>query len=124
MCVLMVEDEPLILMSVAQYLEDAGYEVMTAEHGREALRLIEQSPVRFTILVTDYHMPHGVTGGQLVQHMRRSYPDIPMLITTALTGEITAEVCKRHGVKVMTKPYDPDILVAMVGWLLGHAVPG
>ena len=124
MCVLMVEDEPLILMSVAQCLEDAGHEVTTAAHGLEALTLIEQSPVRFTVLVTDYHMPHGITGGQLVQHMRQRYPDIPMLITTALTGVVTAEFRERHEVEILAKPYDPDILVATVGRLLGRAVPG
>lgn len=124
MCVLVVEDEPLILMSAAECLEDAGHEVMTAGHGLEAMTLIELWPVRFTTLVTDYHMPHGVTGAQLVQHMRQSYPDIPMLITTALASAVTAEFRERHGVEMLTKPYDPNSLVATVGRLLGRASSG
>jgi len=117
-CVLMVEDEPLILMAVAECLESAGHEVMTAEHGLEAITLIEQWPVKFSILVTDYHMPQGVTGGQLVQQMRQSYPDIPMLITTARPDVVTAEFRERHRVDVLFKPYDLNSLVATVERLL------
>ena len=47
-CVLVVEDELLILMAAAEYLEGAGHEVMTAGHGLEAIALIEQWPIRFT----------------------------------------------------------------------------
>ena len=122
MCVLMVEDEPLILMAVAECLENAGLEVMTAEHGLEAITLIEQWPVKFSILVTDYHMPHGVTGGQLVQHMRQSYPDIPMLITTAHPDAVTAEFRERHRVEMLFKPYDLSTLVATVGRLLDRTL--
>jgi len=126
-CILVVEDEPLIRMLAAECLEDAGYEVVTAEHGLEAINLIKQWPIRFGILVTDYHMPHGVTGGQLVQHMRQSYPDIPMLITTALADEVTEEFRKRHGVQMLTKPYNLNGLnglVATVERLRGRAPTG
>ena len=74
--------------------------------------------VKFSILVIDYHMPHGVTGGQLIQHMRQSYPDIPMLITTARADAVTAEFRQRHRVGMLTKPYNPSSLVATVGRLL------
>ena len=124
MCVLVVEDEPLILMVAVEYLEDAGHEVMAAGHGLEAIALIEQWPVKFTALVTDYHMPHGITGGQLVQHMRQSYPDIPMLITTARADAVTAEFRERHGVEMLTKPYNPSSLVAAVGRLLDRTAKG
>ena len=124
MCVLVVEDEPLILMLAAECLEDAGHDVMTAEHGLEAITLIEAWPTRFSILVTDHHMPHGVTGGQLVQHMRRNCPDIPMLITTARADAITAEFRERHRVEMLIKPYTLNSLAATVERLLGRAPKG
>lgn len=124
MCVLIVEDEPLILMSVSECLKDAGHEVITAEHGLEAIALIKQWPVKFTVLVTDYHMPHGVTGGHLVQHMRRSYPDIPMLITTARVDVVTAEFRERHRVETLAKPYGLNSLVKTLERLLGHTPTG
>lgn len=64
-------------------------------------------------------MPHGVTGGQVVQHMRGSYPDIPMLITAARADAITAEFRERLGVEMLAKPYDAASLVATVGRLPG-----
>ena len=121
MCVLVVEDEPLILMLAAECLKDAGYEVMTAEHGLEAITLIEAWPTKFSILVTDYHMPHGVSGRQLVQHMRLNCPDIPMLITTARVDAITAEFRERHRVEMLAKPYTLNNLAATVEQLLGRA---
>ena len=124
MCVLVVEDEPLLLMAVAECLEDAGHEVMTAEHALEAVTLIEAWPARFSALVTDYHMPHGFNGGQLVHYMRRSYPGIPMLIATARADAVTAEFRRRHGVEMLPKPYSPDGLAAAVGRLLGLAPAG
>ncbi len=124
MCILVVEDEPLILMVAAECLEDAGYEVMTAEHALEAIALIQQSSVKFTVLVTDYHMPHDVTGGQLVQHMRQSYPDIPMLITTARTDAVTKEFRERHRVQMLAKPYSPSSLVTTLGRLLARTQMG
>ena len=124
MCVLVVEDEPLILMAVVEYLEDASHKVMAAANGAEALALIEQWPAKFSALVTDYHMPYGVNGGQLVERMRQNYPDIPMLIVTARADVVTAEFQERHGVEMLAKPYDPDHLVATVERLLCLSSPG
>lgn len=121
MCVLIVEDEPLLLTLMAEFLEDAGYEVMTAEHGLEALTLIEQWPAKFTMLVTDYNMPHGVNGGHLVQQMRQSYLSIPMLIVTARANAVTAQFLERHRVEMLIKPYRLADLVKVVRLLLGHA---
>ena len=111
-------------MVAAECLEDAGHEVMTAEHGLEAITLIEAWPGKFSILVTDHHMPYGVTGGQLVQHMRLSRPDIPMLITTARADAITAEFRERHRVEMLVKPYTLNSLAATVERLLGRAPKG
>lgn len=121
MCVLIVEDEPLLLTLMAEFLKDAGHEVMTAEDGLKAMILIEQWPAKFTMLVTDYNMPHGVTGGHLVQHMRQSYSSIPMLIATARVDAVTAQFRERHRVEMLIKPYGLANLVKAVERLLGHS---
>lgn len=113
MCVLLVEDELIILMATAFCLEGAGFRVMTADDGLHALDLVEQHPGYFTALVTDFHMPL-VTGAQVVMSMRRKYPGIPMIITTALTHVVTEAWQLQYGVDMLAKPYDPETLIVML----------
>ena len=53
--VMFVDDEPLVLRSIARLLETAPLEVLTAGSGAEALRVLEQRPV--DVLVADFDMP-------------------------------------------------------------------
>lgn len=73
MCVLIGEDEPIVLLTTATWLEDAGFKVMTARDGLHAVDLLEQHPGYFTALVTDFHMPRGMTRAHVVMYT----PDIP-----------------------------------------------
>jgi CheY-like chemotaxis protein len=113
-CVLIVEDEPIVLMTTADWLEDAGFKVMTASDGLQAVDLLEQHPGHFTALVTDFHMPLGMTGAHLVIHMRQTCPVIPMIITTAITYVVTESWRLQNGVGVLAKPYYPEALVSML----------
>jgi len=112
-CVLLVEDEPIILLATAFCLEGAGFEVLTAGDGLQAIDLLDQHPGRFTALVTDFHMPL-VTGAHLVVAMRRTYPAIPMIITTALTHVVTEGWQLQYAVDMLAKPYDPETLIGML----------
>lgn len=85
-----------------------------AGNGPHAVTMIEQWPARFTLLVTDYHMPCGMTGADLVMHMRQSYPTIPMIIATALVSVVTEDWLGHHRVDILAKPYDPEALVGLV----------
>lgn len=114
MCVLIVEDEPIILLTTATWLEDAGFKVMTASDGLHAVDLLEQHPGHFSALVTDFHMPFGMTGAHVMMHMRLKYPAIPMIITTAITYVVTEGWRLQYGVDMLAKPYDPEALVSML----------
>ena len=114
MCVLIVEDEPIVLLTTATWLEDAGFKVMTASDGLHAVDLLDQHPGHFTALVTDFHMPMGMTGAHLVMHMRPEYPAIPMIITTAIAYVVTEGWRLQYGADVLAKPYDPEALVLML----------
>lgn len=117
MCILLVEDELLILMATAFCLEGAGYKVMTAENGLLAIELLEQHPGYFSALVTDFHMPL-VTGAHLVMSMRGTYPSIPMIMTTALAYVVTEDWRLQYGVDMLAKPYDPETLIEMLRSML------
>ena len=115
MCVLIVEDELLIRMGLAMFLEEAGHEVMCAPDGPAAVELAAQYPGKFSAVVTDYHMPGGMNGADVVTHMRESYPTIPVFITTALTSVVPEDWRKRHSVTLVAKPYRGDSLVDAIG---------
>ena len=59
--VLIVEDEPLILMVLADYLEGQGYRVLKAENGEQALEILSTKP-HLDLMVTDYRLPGGISG--------------------------------------------------------------
>ena len=113
MCILIVEDEPITLLATATWLEDAGFTVMAAHDGLQAVDLLEQHPGHFTALITDFHMPF-VTGAHVVMSMRRTYPGIPMIITTALSHAVTDDWRQHYSVETLPKPYDPETLVKML----------
>jgi CheY-like chemotaxis protein len=111
MCVLLVEDEALILMDVAETLQRAGHEVLTATDGSQALKAIESQPTRFSALVTDHRMPGGISGREVAAAMRAASPDIPIVIATGSATEITEDFRSRYRVKVLSKPYHPGLVV-------------
>lgn len=118
MCVLFVDDEPLIAMVMEDALSDAGREVMTAEHAPAAVTLLRHHPGKFSAVVSDYHMPGELNGVDLIEHVREIYPAIPAVVATGRPDVIKADWLARYGVKLLAKPYAPEALVALVEQLL------
>lgn len=114
MCILLVEDDPVVRMTTAALLEDAGHVVLEARHGPHAVALIARYPGRFTVLVTDYHMPHGMTGVDLIEHMRPLYPEIPMIIATAMPDAVDTGWAQRFAVRILAKPYTMPALLSLL----------
>lgn len=94
--VLLVEDTPFFLKVVKSYLESAGYEVITAENGREAFERLGQTTV--DVVVSDIEMPL-MTGIELVRAIRASEKlrHLPVIALTSLTGENNKEKGLRAG---------------------------
>ncbi len=85
--ILLAEDSPFFRNMIKNYLEGAGYEVETAENGKEALeRLL--SGAEFDLIVTDIEMPE-MDGFELIKEVRSNpeYKDIPIIVVTSLAGE-------------------------------------
>jgi len=84
--VLLAEDSPFFLNIEKSYLESAGYQVITAEHGNEALEILEKQPV--DVVVTDIDMPY-CNGYELTKTIkaREEWQHIPVMAVTALSGE-------------------------------------
>jgi DNA-binding response OmpR family regulator len=101
----------------ARMLEDAGYQVMSAGSGQEALRAMGDG--RFDLLVTDLTMPE-MSGRDLALRARSHRPDLPVLF---ITGHHAADLegLTSSRATVLHKPYSPDVLVSAAERLLrGH----
>lgn len=97
--ILLVEDTPFFLKVVKSYLESDGYEVITAENGREAYERLGQTTV--DVVVSDIEMPL-MTGIELVRAIRASETlrHLPVIALTSLTGDANKEKGLRAGFDV------------------------
>lgn len=87
--VLVVDDEESILTFAERTLRDAGYEVVLASNGPEALRIVEaQSP--FDLFVIDILMPQ-MSGDELARQLRQRDPDVKVLYFTGYSDRLFAE---------------------------------
>ena len=107
--VLVVDDEPTARRSLAWLLCDAGYEVMTAPDGAEALATLDQA--RVDVLLTDLRMP-GVDGLDLLRRGRILDPDLTVVMMTA-HGDVTDAVraMSEGAFWYVRKPVDLDQLL-------------
>ena len=74
----MVEDEPTVRTMAVRTLEEAGYQVYQANHGREALELIAGPAAQVDLVVTDLGMPE-MDGHELARRLKSVRPRLPLL---------------------------------------------
>ncbi len=113
MCVLLVEDEPLIREIMSESLQDAGYEVLEVENGDIAMALMQQPPRQFSLLVTDFHMPGTADGSQVAARVRQLIPEIPVIIASGRPEALKASGQNELGYRLLKKPYLPSDLVRL-----------
>ena len=115
---LLVDDEPNLLLAVAACLRADGYEVTTVRSGREALqRLAETLP---DLIISDIRMP-GMDGYTLVRQLRASSRTslIPIIFLTAKDKRADRIDGFRAGIDAyLTKPFEPDELLAVIASIL------
>ncbi len=118
--ILVADDDAHIRELVSLYLKRAGFSVETASDGAEAiLKATSLSPA---LLVLDVMMP-GQDGIQVCQALRRR-SDIPIIMLTARSGDLDKVAGLRIGADdYVTKPFNPDELVARVEAILRRARP-
>ena len=107
--VLLVEDEIFIRLASADWLRDAGFEVIEAASGGEALSLVRAGK-EFHLLATDITMPGEPDGVGLAHIVREMRPDLPILVVSSLLPERAAAVADRF----VQKPYGPWELIQTV----------
>ncbi|MHA7061915.1 response regulator [Azospirillum argentinense] len=118
--ILLVEDEALVRMATATVLEHAGFRIMEASSGPDALDAFAREP-EVDLVLTDYAMP-GMTGLELVRELRARRPGLPVLMVTGYAEIQRASAL--DGLPILQKPYQADELVARIRAALPAAPPG
>jgi DNA-binding response OmpR family regulator len=119
--VLLVDDDPSLLAVVARRLEREGYAVRTAQSGPAALKQLDAFwPA---LVVVDMMMP-GMDGFELCRRIKL-LADLPILVLSAVdASEAKVSALERYAEDYVTKPFDPDELVARVQRILRRSPPG
>lgn len=114
--VLVVDDEPLVAMTAAMVLSDAGFETLEAHDGDGALSILSQGLV--DVVITDYMMPRR-NGLELARAMREdpAHAEIPVVLVSAVPGDVVA---RNPGLfaAFLQKPYGADDLIDVVRHLM------
>jgi DNA-binding NtrC family response regulator len=106
--VLIADDDPDILLGLKNRLIWLGYDVLTAQNGEEALRIIDEATP--SLLLLDLEMPH-VSGLDVLRKLADNRSALPVIVLTAF-GSIqrAVEALKLGAYDFLTKPFDPDHL--------------
>jgi CheY-like chemotaxis protein len=116
--ILVVDDEVHILHVVSLKLCNAGYEVITAQDGREALELAQTE--RPDVIITDFQMPF-LSGLELCQRLKQipSTREIPAVMLTARGFTLDESAMQATGIRVcLNKPFSPREVLRVVDEML------
>jgi DNA-binding response OmpR family regulator len=120
--VLVVEDEPMLQEIIGPPLEDAGFAVLFASDGDDALGMLEEDGSSVRALVTDIDLGRQTTGWDVARRAREIRPDIAVVYMTG--GR--ADEWPANGVPksiLITKPFAPAQVVTAVSQLLNTTGP-
>lgn len=115
--VLVVEDTPFFQKLEKDYLEEAGYQVLTANHGREAWQILQEEKV--DAVVCDIQMP-VMNGLELVKRIRadKNLAALPVMALTSMTGEMQKKEGLDAGFDMYEFKLDKMQLLNMLGSML------
>ncbi|HXE53731.1 MAG TPA: response regulator [Tepidisphaeraceae bacterium] len=116
--ILVADDESHILNVVSLKLRNAGYRVLTASDGQEALELAMQE--KPDLLITDYHMPL-LSGIELCKRLKQSLQSvtIPTIMLTARGYHLEEQDTADSGIlRMLSKPFSPRQLLITVNEVL------
>ena len=107
--VLVVEDDELVRELAVEFLSDAGFQVLEAGNGEEALSLLESNP-NIRVLFTDINMPGPLDGITLASVAAVQWPHLAIIIGSRKALPLSGP----RGITFIRKPCDPESVIRLI----------
>jgi DNA-binding response OmpR family regulator len=110
--VLLVEDDPTLVMVIEAALADRGLQVLTAAGDKAAQRILEREAPHIGVLIADVHLGSAATGFDVSRRARRLNPRMEVVYITGRSLDV--DKFGVHGGVLLPKPFDVEALGDMV----------
>ncbi len=114
-CILLIDDEASVRSTLGKYLTHAGHEVVEASDGKQAMELLEESPV--DLVITDMYMP-DMDGIEFTIRLGQGLPGVKIIAISGgghMDKHDVLEMAQRLGAaRTLAKPFTRDDLLAAV----------
>ncbi|MDH5564553.1 MAG: response regulator [Nitrospirota bacterium] len=114
--VLIVDDEPDVRKVVRMTLTKAGYDVIEAEDGEQAIAAIKEgeNPLLLSVIISDIRMPK-INGVEAIQYFQQQWPRVPLIVLTGFPDmEMAIGFLKKGVVDYLVKPVEKETLTNAV----------
>jgi DNA-binding NtrC family response regulator len=116
--IMVVDDEEIVRDSLGAWLEEDGYHVESVESGKKALELLPSKD--WDLMLVDLKMP-GMDGIQLMDEVRKTHPDMLVIIMTAYaTVDTAVKAMKKGAYDYFVKPFNPDDISLTIRKIVDH----
>ena len=114
--VLLVDDEEAIRRPIVLSLRNAGYDVVEAEDGEQAIRALNagDNPLMVDTILCDLRMPK-INGTEAIAYFRKQYPSVPVVVLTGNPNvELAVSLMKQGVQEYLVKPVSKDKLLSVL----------
>jgi CheY-like chemotaxis protein len=117
--ILVIDDEPAIVMLLRRILAGVGHEVLTAAEGGAGLRLATEES--FDLILSDLSMPGQPSGIALLAEIRKAKPDCPLVVVSGYSSQDCVDECRAIGIRdFLPKPFEIAFVRSFVSGLLAR----
>jgi DNA-binding response OmpR family regulator len=120
--ILVAEDEEAVRNIVVRILEEAGYRVLTAVDGADAVRMFRDNE-DVDLVILDVIMPKA-SGPLAYQEISTLRPSVPVLFTSGYSDAVSFKGVSASALRLVQKPYEPQTLLKQVRYVLDEAARG
>lgn len=118
--VLLVEDDKYMNLTLSGFLEEEGYDIVSAVSANEAIEKIQENHKPYSLVILDYNLGNlsGMTGLDILKKMKSSNPDVKSILITAYSDKEIKDLAKNAGIDVfINKPFMLDDVLEAVASL-------